>query len=623
MFHFLSFRIRQILVGVILALGFSSCAELQRPIPEPFYSQTEPPLGQEFRWCNGKTPKTLDPARAISPPETDFARSLFEGLTSHDPKSLDVIPATATKWTSTKDFKIWTFTLRQKARWSNGENVTANDFVNSWRRLSRLQMGSQLGGLVSNIVGFETKSSQLVVVADEGKSKPEKKLDSESETSNKFSSAEDPKDSLPIESQEALGERAEENSDSKENPTEKYLGVEAIDDLTLRVTLVQPDKDFPALVAHPIFSPVYKSGIEFVDDNLKTGITTNGAFRVASVTGDGISLERSENYWNREDVLLERVRFVPAENAEAALGAYRAGEIDAITNAEFEPLALKLLSPFDDFRIARHAALNLYEFNLTKPPFDDRRVREALSSAIERSRITNDEMGGASFPAERYLPFSDEKKILENDSRAREKLAEAGFENGKGFPVIAITINRNDLQKRVAREVSEMWKTKLNIESEILTLEQTELDSARATGNFDIVRRGVVFSSTDEVANMLTIFGGGVTISAKSAEQKRDPFTVAPEPVLNGKAETSGTDSSSDEKNPLCDSCDDLAKSGSSLPIISEDQALRILPSIPLYFPSSYALVKPYVKGFEMNVLDAVVLRGVSIDRNWKPTKER
>ena len=100
-------------------------------------------------------------------------------------------------------------------------------------------------------------------------------------------------------------------------------------------------------------------------------------FRIFSIGQDGLTLDRAENYWNKNEIELERVRFVPAENAEKALEAYRAGDVDVVTNADFEPLALKILTPFSDFERTTHSALNFYEFNRLSVPFQDRRVRRS------------------------------------------------------------------------------------------------------------------------------------------------------------------------------------------------------------------------------------------------------
>src|SRR5687768_12369940 len=102
-------RVPASLFFLFCALFFSACSELEKPKPEPFYAETTPPPKQEFRWSNGKTPKTFDPALASAPPETDIVRAIYEGLTDTDPKTLKPVPATAERWESSEDFKTWTF----------------------------------------------------------------------------------------------------------------------------------------------------------------------------------------------------------------------------------------------------------------------------------------------------------------------------------------------------------------------------------------------------------------------------------------------------------------------------------------------------------------------------------
>jgi ABC-type oligopeptide transport system substrate-binding subunit len=137
---------------ICLAIFFSACNQLEKPKPQPFYSQSTPPPKQEFRWSNGKMPKSFDPARASAPPETDIVRAVYEGLTEIEPKTLKPVAAAAINWKSTDDYKTWTFNLRRNAKWSNGETVTANDFVRSWKRLARLGREVSHHELLDNIV---------------------------------------------------------------------------------------------------------------------------------------------------------------------------------------------------------------------------------------------------------------------------------------------------------------------------------------------------------------------------------------------------------------------------------------------------------------------------------------
>jgi len=609
----------------VCALLLPACNQLEKPKPAPFYAETAPPQKKEFRWSNGKMPKSFDPALASAQPETDVVRAIYEGLTDTDPKTLNAVSAIAVDWKSTDDFKTWTFNLRRDARWSNGERVTAQNFVRSWKRLAEMKDKVSHPELLQNIVGMKVSGKEIrPSVESNGLDVLPKSL-----------ATEDPQ-ILPSQansnSPSVLQKLPEINSNTEQKPkiertSERKYGVEAIDNFTLKISLVKPDKDFPALVAHPIFRPIYGDGKEFETGKLNANIVTSGAFRVFSVGQDGITLDRAENYWNTESVEIERVRFVPTENAEKALEAYRAGEVDAVTNADFEPLALKLLTPYEDFQRTPHAALNFYEFNLKKPPFDDRRVREALAIAIERERLTEDEMGGASQPAFSFLPFSNEKtKLVQDANRAKNLLAETGFAKGENFPTIKLLVNRNNVQQRIARSVAKMWKQNLNIETEIIVKDSTEITSAWASDDYALVRRGAVIPTTNESANMSAIF---LPEDEVIPDATIDKSIEKGEVLQSGNSNTAVTVVASEQSKiegdanqmPSENSNTKTAADGGT--ISTEAQAIVELHAIPLYFPTSYSLVKPYIQGFDINVLDAPSLKNVKIDNSWQPKKAK
>src|SRR5215204_2947762 len=367
--------------------------------PSTYYGKVVTPRSQEFRWSNGGLPQTFDPAFAAAPPDTDAVRALFEGLTDYDPQTLTPIPAVATRWESSNDGRVWTFYLRDNARWSNGEKVTAQDFVRSWERTLNIGPLAPHTELLANIEGATPT----------------------------------------IETPDSFGARA-------------------INDHILQVSLQHADHSFPALVAHPVFRPVKVADADRTNRLESHELISNGAFLLSATENNKVQLERAKTYWDGASVALDRVTFVNTTNAEDALSAYQAGEIDAITNAPFEPLALKLLAPYKDFRRSTFGALTYYGFNTAREPFDDVRVREALALAIDRERISRDDLGGATEPAGKFLPeaMSGEKPVvaqaemLEHDAnRARELLAEAGYPNGDGFPVVRLLINRNDQQRIV------------------------------------------------------------------------------------------------------------------------------------------------------------------------------
>src|SRR5215218_356019 len=439
---------------VALCLIHTGCFNTSEP--STYYGKVVPPKAQEFRWSNGGLPQTFDPAFAAAPPDTDAVRALFEGLTDYDPKTLAPVPAVATRWESSNDGRVWTFYLRDNARWSNGEKVTAQDFVRSWERTLKIGPLAPHTELLSNIEGAAPSVS-----------------------------------------------------------TPHPFGARAINEHVLQVTLQRADSSFPALVAHPVFRPVKVANAESTDRLESHELISNGAFHLLAAENNEVQLERAKTYWDDASVSLDRVTFVNTTNAEDALSAYKAGEIDAVTNAPFEPLALRLLAPYKDFRRSTFGALTYYGVNTAREPFDDVRVREALALAIDRERISRDDLQGSTEPAEKFLPeaMSGEKPVvahaerLEHDiNRARELLAEAGYPDGEGFPVIRLLINRNDQQRIVAQSIAAMWRSTLNIETEIVVRNWDEYEAAIRTGDYDVVRRGMVMQSTSELVNLKMLF---------------------------------------------------------------------------------------------------------------------
>jgi oligopeptide transport system substrate-binding protein len=502
---------------LILCLTHSGC--FSGETPSTYYGAVAAPRTQEFRWSDGGLPQTFDPAFAAAAPDTDAVRALFEGLTDYDPQTLTPVPAVATRWESSSDGRIWTFYLRENARWSNGERVTASDFVRSWERTLKIGPLAPHTELLANIEGATTDI---------------------------------------------------QTTQTPESAKPPVFGARAMSDHVLQVTLEHADHSFPSLVAHPVFRPVKVDHPDQTQRLNSHELISNGAFQLSVNETDRVSLERAKTYWDDASVALDRVTFVNTGGAEDALAAYRAGEVDAVTNAPFEPLALKLLTPYKDFRRSTFGALTYYGFNSSREPFDDVRVREALALAIDRERISRDDLGGATQPAGKFLPEAmsgekpvvDETELLEHDAnKARALLADAGYPDGDGFPVIRLLINRNEQQKIVAQSIAAMWRAALNIETEIVIKSWDEYEAAILAGDYDVVRRGMVMQTTSELTNLRMLF---------------------------------------DHDSPD-----------------SEAEALKDLKAMPIYFASSYAVVKPYVSGFDSNVLDAPSLKKTRIDTNW------
>ena len=587
-----------------LVIFLSSCTELKPPKSESILTVTPPPPAQELRWSNGSQFKNIDPVKASAPPETDIVRAVYEGLTDIDPKTLEARPAAADTWTADEDNKIWTFHLREGLKWSNGETLNANDFVRSWTRLAENGDSVAHSDLLKNIVGFEEIVSKAKSEKDAASKKAAEILNADADAKPD-----------PIPSPTLELPPPPRRPDDRTEPVEPKIqlsGVEAIDDDTLKISLIHPDKDLPKLIANPIFMPIYGDGKIFDNEKIDASTVTNGPFRITDASPETITLERSGTYWDRDNIKLDRVHFVSAENAEAALNAYQSGAVDVVTNATFEPLALKLFAPFDDLKPTTHGAINFYEVNVKSEPFNDRRVREALAISIERERLTEGELEGTTQPAHSFLPFEpkEAKTIVQDTAKARSLLADAGYPEGKNFPAIRLVINRNDVQIRIAKLVAKMWKQNLNVETDIIVKEAEELATIRDLGDYDLLRRGTVLPTSDEFANFISIFGYEAIAPAAETENgvtkpiERGPSDVGIIPELGSK--------------PIM-SADTTPTAANDGQILNEAEALYQLHGIPLYFPISYSLVKPYVRGFNVNSLDAPSLKDVTIDSNWQP----
>jgi ABC-type oligopeptide transport system substrate-binding subunit len=581
---------------------------------EAYYGRVSVPVRQEFRWSDGGLPQVFDPALAAAPPDTDVVRAMFEGLTEYDARTLKPVSGVAIRWESAAEDREWTFHLRHDARWSNGEPVTAHDFVRSWRRTLQLGERAPHAKLLANLEGAQINATPRPLLT--------------------------PSPPPPARRVEGAANEAAQVAlpEASPIPAQAELGVEALDDYTLKVRLQRPDKNFPTLVAHPVFRPVHnaKDGApgETVDaDEGRRAsdmaqpedgapIISNGAFNLSAQADDGVVLERADNYWNAKIVALERVRFVAATDAEAALSAYRAGEVDAVTNANIEPLAMKLLTPYKDFRRATFGALTFYDFNTTRAPFNDRRVRQALSLAVDRQRLSADTLGGATEAAVKFLPTTGdagqesaeakEHGVAFDAAAARRLLAEAGFEGGNNFPRIRLLVNRNEQHRAVAAAIAGMWRNTLGVETEIVSRNWDEYEAALKSGDYDVARRSMVMQTVDEESNMLAMFDPERLNFVTNPETGDGAeANAAPSPRPDARA-----DATPGEASPNSPPAINAPK-----PIHSEQQALEELPAIPIYFASSYALVKPYVAGFDSNLLDAPSLQHVRIDTNWQPPK--
>lgn len=390
-------------------------------------------------------PASLDPAKAVGLPEIQVIRDLFEGLTNQDATGA-LIPGVATKW-QTNNNRIWTFTLRSDARWSDGSPVTAEDFVYSWRRLV------------------------------------------------------DPKTSSPFASFAALAgiENAQAITEGKVAPDK--LGVSALDSQTLQVQLDKNVPFFPLLTASFALFPVKQATVEKYGNNWTRpeNLVGNGAFVLASrVVNEKLVVTPNRQYWDNAKTVLTRVTFIPINQESAATKRYLSGGID-ITESFPKNMYHKLLETLPgQVYTPPQLGTYYYAFNTQKGPTADPRVRLALSLTINRDIIAHKVLGTGEKPAWHFTPdvthgFMPQPALFqdmtqeERNLQAKMLLAAAGFGPEKPLK-LSLLYNTSENHQKIAIAIASMWRKALGAEVTLKNQEwKTYLDSRRS-GDFDVIR---------------------------------------------------------------------------------------------------------------------------------------
>ena len=416
---------------------------------------------QELVKGNGSEPATLDPAKTEGTVESNIQRDLFEGLVTTGPNG-EIRPGVAETW-ETKDNKVFTFHLRKDAKWSNGEPVTANDFVYAFRRVVDPKTGSPYSWYL------ETPGVVNASAIINGKAKPEE------------------------------------------------LGVKAVDDHTFEVTLAQPLSYFVSMMAHTTVYPEPQKAIEqFGDKWTQPGnLVGNGAYKLKDwVVNEKIVLERNNQYWDDKNTTINKVTYLPIQSQNADMNRYLAGEVDMTYETPIEQFKRLQKERPDEVRVTGYVGTYYYEFNCKRKPFDDVRVSTALSYAIDRAVIADAVMGQGQKPAyglvpdfvDGFVPQVPAYAKLTQEQRneeAKKLLAEAGF-NDKNPLKFELLYNTSENHKKVAVAVAAMWKKTLGVDVALVNQEwKTYLETKKA-GNFDIARAGWI-ADYNEASSMLDL----------------------------------------------------------------------------------------------------------------------
>ena len=381
-----------------------------------------------LRQGNGNEPETLDPHKSEGVSSANILRDLFEGLCSLSPKG-EVIPGAARGWEVAQGGRLYTFYLRPSARWSNGDAVTAEDFVFALRRSADPATGSAYSQMLSPIENADA------VVA--GKLPP------------------------------------------------SALGVYAVDAHTLRIRLKAATPYFLGLLTHATTFPLHRSSVaQHGSQFARAGkLVSNGAYQLAEwVVQSQVTLTRNAHYWNNAATRIDRVVYVPTEDINAEIKRYRAGELDTTYEIPLVQAPWIREQFGSELRIATYIGSYFYGFNLTRPPFKDNpKLRRALSLVVDREVIVGKVMNGVAAPAYGWVPpgtwnYTPQKPdwaewpMAQRIALAQQLYAEAGYSAEQPFEV-EIRYNTHDDHKRIAIVIAAMWKQALGVRTRLINEE--------------------------------------------------------------------------------------------------------------------------------------------------------
>jgi len=367
-------------------------------------------------FLNGAEPETLDPAIITGQPEGRLADALFEGLTSFD-AAANARPGAAERWEISEDGRTYLFHLRENAEWSDGSPVTAEDFVKSWRRTLAPETASEYAYQLHYL-----KNGRLF---NEGKLKD-------------FS----------------------------------QVGVQALDAHTLRVVLESATPFFLELCAVPTLAPVPIATIErFGDSWVKPGhLIGNGPYLLKEWrVNDHILLEKNPKYWDQAKVAMRSIEVIPTAKANTALNFYLSGLADlSMDKGLVPPALLNDLRKRPDFHSSPFLGNYFIRFNATRKPFNDPRVRRAFAMVVDKNSLVEKITRAGEVPAYSLVPpgtagYQPPEGLPEDVGIARKLMAEAGYPDGKGFPLVSYLYSEGELNEAIAVELQGMFRSALGV----------------------------------------------------------------------------------------------------------------------------------------------------------------
>lgn len=416
---------------------------------------------KELKVQIGPNPETMDPALNSAVDGGNMLLEAFECLLIVDENG-ELQPGQAESWETSDDQLTWTFHLRDGLKWSDGSDLTANDFVYSWKRVCDPNVAAPYAETVLGMVkGYD----------------------------------------------EAIAG----NLDA--------LAVSAPDDQTLVVELANPCTYFGSLAAFATLSPVQEATVEANGDGWATAADTyvsNGPFYITDwETGSHITMSKNPNYWDADSIKLDKLTFALIEDSNAAYSAYQSGELLMIKDVPTEEIPS--LEGQDDFYIDVNMGTYYLSLNLDREPFNDVNVRKALSLAIDRKYVAETLMQGTYTAATSFVgpgwmdtdgvtefcknanggePYFDNDNYEANLEEAKQLLADAGYPNGEGLPSFTYSTNDIGYHKVVAEYLQQAWG-ELGIDIKVETVEWGSFTPLRRNGDYDASRNGWVADYSD------------------------------------------------------------------------------------------------------------------------------
>ncbi|MDI1334597.1 MAG: peptide ABC transporter substrate-binding protein [Lacunisphaera sp.] len=434
----MSRRLLVCLLSSVLCFLISACARRETPAAEGIRTHT-------LLVGNGAEPGSLDPHLASILSDQIIVNALFEGLTLLDERTTQPLPAAAETWSASADGLVWTFHLRAGLQWSNGESLTADDFIQTWRRALNPRVAADNAWYLFAIKNAEAYNSGKVAEAT-------------------------------------------------------ALGLAAPDARTVVITLERPTPYLPALVSLPAWFPLNPRLLaKFGALDSRGGdwtrpgnLVSNGAFMLSEWTPNA-RLVVAKNPHHREAATnkLERVIFFPIENPDVEERNFRAGQLHVTFNLPVTKIAGWREKDPAALRLDPALQANFLRFNTTRPPFTDPRVRRALALAVDRDSLAHTVLQGSRQPAPAITPpgtggYTARAAVGHDVAAARQLLAAAGFPGGAGLPAIELQCRNDEIMPRLAEALQAMWQHDLGVRITLAQVEQKTWIQNQQTLNYGI-----------------------------------------------------------------------------------------------------------------------------------------